>query len=85
MRKLSFRTKYIIYGILLVCCIVWMVIGTRFVTEQSTGMHCFFALTLPFLGIFAMLAGLLHTAWRQWRAKSKSDSESEKKGEKHNK
>lgn len=67
--KLKSNIKFIIFGVGLTCFIVWFVIGMRFITPDSEGMQCFFAATLPFLGMFAMLGCILRTAWNTYKAK----------------
>ena len=79
MKNLSFKAKYIIYGVLMLCAIVWLIVGSRFVTLQSDGMVCFFALTLPFLILIAAFSAILYTLWRQYRIKKQKERENNKR------
>lgn len=75
--SLSFKTQYIIYAVLMAAFIIWLGIGTQFVTTESSGVVCFFGLSLPFLGIFGALGLILRVAWKQHREKVRKKLSSE--------
>lgn len=78
-RKLTkWTVRYLIYGAVAVVCIIWSIIGMRFVTDDSDGMTCFFLATLPVVGFFVMLTFLLVTRIKQQREKRRSEKEGKK-------
>ncbi len=89
MRKVNpdkpFRPKihYIVYGSIMAAFIVWLVVGSQFITNESSGAACFFGLSLPFLGAFATLALMLRVVWKHYRIKrSQKSSEANAKEKK---
>lgn len=79
--SLSFKAQYVIYAVLMAAFIVWLVIGSKFVTPDSSAAVCFFGMSLPFLGIFGAFGLILRVAWKQHRAKVNKKLSSENSSE----
>lgn len=71
--------RFIVYAVLAVICLVWSIVGMRFVTDSSDGMTCFFLATLPVVGFFTMLTFLVVARFKQQREKRRIEQEEKRK------
>lgn len=75
MKKFSLKTQFIINGVILILSVVWVIIGTQFITPDSSGAACFFGLTLPVLIGLAVIGMFLRLFWRMYKAKKQANTE----------